>query len=79
MDIEWTGSPNYNTGRNGKKITAIVDHITAGYMPGCLDWLKNPKSKVCNKPFTFKKKTHCEFTFGAKNDYFANVLTLENM
>jgi N-acetyl-anhydromuramyl-L-alanine amidase AmpD len=46
MEIEWTGSPNFNTGRNGKKITAIVDHITAGYMPGCLDWLKNPKSKA---------------------------------
>jgi len=46
MDIEWVGSSNYNAGRNGRKIISIIDHITDGYMPGCLDWLKNPKSKA---------------------------------
>ncbi|MCF6097104.1 N-acetylmuramoyl-L-alanine amidase [Thermovorax subterraneus] len=46
MDIKWTPSPNFTKGRNGKKIIAIVDHITAGYMPGCLNWLCNPRAKA---------------------------------
>ncbi len=45
MNIEWVGTSNFWSGRNGRKIIAIVDHIAAGYMPGCLDWLKNPQSK----------------------------------
>ena len=39
-------SPNYWPGRNGHKICAIVDHITAGLMPGCLSWMQDPASKV---------------------------------
>lgn len=44
--IEWVGTPNYRGGRNGKKIVAIVDHITAGSYPGCLTWMQNPKAQA---------------------------------
>jgi N-acetylmuramoyl-L-alanine amidase len=44
--IEKMTSPNFWEGRAGKKVIAIVNHITAGLMPGCLDWLTNPKSKA---------------------------------
>lgn len=44
--IEWAASPNFKPGRNGRKPIAIVDHITAGLMPGCLSWMRNPKSKA---------------------------------
>ena len=45
MDITWQGTPNYTAGRNGRKIIAIVDHITAGLMPGCLSWMRNSVAK----------------------------------
>ncbi len=44
-NIKWAPSPNYSS-RNGKKIIAIVDHITAGLMPGCLSWMLNPSAKA---------------------------------
>lgn len=46
MVIEWKPSPNFTAGRRGKKIIAIVNHITAGLMPGCLNWLCNPGAKA---------------------------------
>ena len=46
MDIQWTKSPNFTNGRAGRPIIAIIDHITAGTFPGCLDWLRNPASRV---------------------------------
>jgi len=46
MEIIQSPSPNFTSGRGGKKIVAIVVHITAGLMPGCLSWLRNPKSKA---------------------------------
>jgi len=42
--LEWAGSPNFSIGRSGKKIIAIVDHITSGDFPGCLEWMQNPAS-----------------------------------
>ncbi len=44
--IEWRQSPNYTRGRGGRKPIAIVNHITAGLMSGCLSWLCNPKAKA---------------------------------
>ncbi|AFL99778.1 negative regulator of beta-lactamase expression [Desulfitobacterium dehalogenans ATCC 51507] len=44
--IEWVGTPNFRSGRNGRKPLAIVDHITAGYYPSCLSWLQNPESQA---------------------------------
>ena len=44
MDIKWAETPNYRPGRNGNKIIAIVNHITAGGFPGCLNWLRNTAS-----------------------------------
>ena len=44
--IEWVGTPNFREGRGGRKIIAIVDHITAGLMPGCLSWMQNPKAQA---------------------------------
>jgi len=44
--IEWVGSPNFWAGRKGKKIKAIVNHITAGLMPGTLSWMQNPDAQA---------------------------------
>lgn len=46
MKIEWEPTINFTPGRKGKKIIAIVNHITAGLMPGTLSWLKNVKSQA---------------------------------
>jgi N-acetylmuramoyl-L-alanine amidase len=46
LNIEFVKSPNYSKGRNGKKIIAICNHITAGQFPGCQNWLCNPKAKA---------------------------------
>lgn len=46
MIIQWAPTPNYSRGRNGKKIIAIVNHITAGSYPGCLSWMQNPAAKA---------------------------------
>ena len=46
MQIHWAPSPNYSSGRRGRKIIAIVNHITAGLMPGTLSWLRNPVAKA---------------------------------
>ncbi len=39
-------SPNFRTGRNGKKIIAIVNHITVGAADGALSWLCNPQAQA---------------------------------
>ena len=44
--IIWKPSPNFTKGRRGKKIIAIVNHITAGSFPGCLNWMRNPKAQA---------------------------------
>jgi len=46
MQIQQALSPNYSTGRKGKSIIAIVNHITAGLMPGTLSWLRNPAAQA---------------------------------
>lgn len=46
MEIQWVPSPNYWSGRKGRRIIAIVNHITAGLMPGTLSWLCNPGARV---------------------------------
>lgn len=44
MEIQKARSPNYWFGNYSR--IAIVDHITAGLMTGCLDWMLNPTSKA---------------------------------
>lgn len=44
--IQWAGTPNFWEGREGKSIITIVNHITVGAFPGCLNWLQNPDSGV---------------------------------
>jgi N-acetylmuramoyl-L-alanine amidase len=46
MQILHAPSPNFTPSRQGRNIIAIVDHITAGLMPGTLSWLRNPASNV---------------------------------
>lgn len=46
MHIQWAPSPNFKVGRKGRKIIAIVNHITAGLMPGTLSWLRNSAAKA---------------------------------
>lgn len=38
--------PQNQSGRYGRKIVAIVDHITAGQYPGCLSWMRNSAAKA---------------------------------
>jgi len=45
MDIKQTPSPNVSS-RKGRAIIAIVDHITSGNFPGCLEWLTNPDASA---------------------------------
>lgn len=45
MNIGWNGSPNFSS-REGFRVIAIVDHITQGSTPGCIDWLCNPASQA---------------------------------
>jgi len=46
MEILQVVSPNYREGRKGRKIIAIVNHITAGQFPGCLSWMCNPQAQA---------------------------------
>lgn len=46
FQIEKAESPNFTKGRRGRKIAAIVNHITAGLMPGTLTWMQNPAAKA---------------------------------
>lgn len=46
MQIQQTTCPNFTVDRKGRKIIAIVNHITAGLMPGTLSWLRNPAAKA---------------------------------
>lgn len=39
-------SPNFFKGRRGHEVNAIVNHITAGNFPGCLETLCNPNRKA---------------------------------
>ncbi|NTV91010.1 MAG: N-acetylmuramoyl-L-alanine amidase [Clostridiales bacterium] len=44
-NIKFVGTPNQSS-RNGRKPIAIIDHITAGSYPGCLEWLCNSASQA---------------------------------
>lgn len=46
LQIKHAPSPNHGKGRGGRRPIAIVNHITAGAFPGCLNWLQNPVSKA---------------------------------
>jgi len=46
MYIDWEPSLNFSAGRSGRKVIAIVDHITSGAYPGCREWMQNPASKA---------------------------------
>lgn len=46
MEVIKATSSNFKIGRKGRRIIAIVNHITAGLMPGTLSWLQNPTAKV---------------------------------
>ena len=46
MQIQQAASPNHTKGRKGKPIKGLVLHITAGLMPGCLSWMRNPQAKA---------------------------------
>lgn len=45
MKIQWSASPNFSS-RKGRTPIAVVDHITAGLMPGTLSWMKNPQAQA---------------------------------
>ena len=41
MEIQWHPSPNFTVGRGNRNIIGIINHITAGLYPGCLNWMCN--------------------------------------
>jgi len=45
MEIKQRPSKNFSS-RQGSKIIAIVDHVTAGVFNGAVSWLSNPTSKA---------------------------------
>lgn len=51
FQIQWHPTQNFSPGRRKygtqtEQVLAIVDHITAGAFPGCLNWLCNPEAKA---------------------------------
>lgn len=46
MQLLQATSPNFTKGRRGRKAIAIINHITAGLMPGTLSWLRNPAAQA---------------------------------
>lgn len=42
----WVGSPNYDAGRAGQKVLAIVDHIMDGTLVGTDSWFQNPNAQA---------------------------------
>jgi len=55
LNIQQAPSPNFRAGRKGRRIIAIVNHITAGLMPGTLSWLRNPQAQASAHYLVTKK------------------------
>lgn len=55
IDIIQAPTMNFTPGRYSRKIIAIVCHITAGLMPGCLSWMRNPKAQASAHYLVTKK------------------------
>ena len=55
--IQTHRSPNYTPQRLGYAPSVIVNHITAGLMPGCLQWLCNPVAQVSSHYLVTKAGT----------------------
>ncbi len=77
-EIKWMESPNYSSGRNGKKIIAIVDHITAGLMPGTLSWMQNPMAKVSAHYLVTRKGEIYQLVKDEDTAYHAGVINKPN-
>jgi N-acetyl-anhydromuramyl-L-alanine amidase AmpD len=74
MEIIQKHSPNFHIGRNGKKIIAIVDHITAGAFPGCLSWLCNPKAQASSHYLVTKKGVIYQLVLDENTAWHAGVV-----
>jgi len=55
VEIIFQQTPNYSKGRRGHKIIGIINHITAGLMPGTLSWLCNPQARASSHYLITKK------------------------
>lgn len=77
-EIRWVGSPNYSPGRNGRKIIAIVDHITAGLMPGTLTWMQNPLAKASAHYLVTRKGEIYQLVREEDTAYHAGVVNKPN-
>lgn len=67
-------SPNYTAGRKGRKPIAIVNHITAGLMPGCLSWMCNPASKSSAHYLVTRKGEVYQLVENANTAYHAGIV-----
>lgn len=71
MQIQLSLSPNYTSGRNGKKIIAIVNHQTAGQCPGSLNWLCNAAAKASAHYLIFRDGTVYQLVHDADTAWHA--------
>lgn len=55
MTIKFVGTPNFTQGRAGFKPIAIVNHITAGAYPGCLNWMQNKQAQASSNYLITRK------------------------
>ena len=76
--IIWKQSPNFKSGRNGKKIIAIVNHITAGLMPGTLSWLCNPQAKASAHYLVCKDGSIYQLVKDTDTAYHAGIVNKPN-
>lgn len=74
MQIIQKPSPNFKPGRNGKKPIAIVDHITAGLMPGCLSWMCNPAAKASAQYLVTRKGEVYQLVKDEDTAYHAGIV-----
>lgn len=78
FEIQWQQSPNYRSGRNGKQVIAIVNHITAGSMPGTLSWLCNSKAQASSHYLVTKAGEIFQLVKDADTAWHAGIVNKPN-
>ncbi len=74
MEIKQAPSPNFKPGRYGHRPIAIVNHITAGIMPGTLTWLQNSAAKASAHYLVTKKGQIYQMVKDEDTAYHAGIV-----
>lgn len=78
MQVITASSPNFRQGRKGKKPIAIVNHITAGLMPGPLAWLRNPTAQASAHYLITKKGELFQLVIDEDTAWHAGIVNKPN-